>query len=279
MWIVMPVMAGPEMTEAAISDCLAQTVPTQILVINQGVETAFRDRLERLVEAQPDRIFLWSHDPPLLSLSASWNRALDFIWSLGETEAFVVNNDVRLHTRTVEVLKLYLDDEQALFVSAVGVTQEQFDAAEPTGIPSLADGSRLTSKGGPDFSCFLISHVCHTQWRFDEQFIPAFCEDLDYHRRLMLAGYGGKIFSVNLPYLHLASQTLKQVSDGKRAQIGRAIEAGSRAHYLKKWGGPVNAETFFSPFDRGIEGISTAGLPNPPTSPALQEYFARPRPS
>src|SRR5258706_1223475 len=102
MWIVMPVMAGPEMTEAAISDCLAQTVPTQILVINQGVETAFRDRLERLVEAQPHRICLWSPDPSVLSLSASWNRALDFIWSLGETEAFVVNNNARLHTRTAE---------------------------------------------------------------------------------------------------------------------------------------------------------------------------------
>lgn len=264
-WCVMPVLAGPEMTEAALSDLLAQSIPTRVLVINQGVDDAFRDHLEALAE-QDQRIFLWHHQPPLPSLSASWNLALDLVWQSGGTEALVVNNDVRLHPRTIETLLRIMAETDAYFVSCVGVTAEQFD---PTAtVELIAD----TPRGGPDFSCFLISRACHQKYRFDEGFIPAFCEDLDYHRRLLLSGNGAKIFSVNLPYLHLASQTLKTLPPEDAARIRRSIDLHSRAHYAKKWGGPVNAETFFSPFSQGVEGISTAGMPNPPTTPALQAW-------
>ena len=55
------------------------------------------------------------------------------------------------------------------------------------------------------------------------------------------------------------------------AQIGQS----ARAHYQRKWGGPVNQETYFSPFDHGVEGVSTAGMPNPPTTPELQAWVKR----
>src|SRR5256885_2862829 len=103
-WIVMPILADPEKPEAAISDCLAQSIPTRLLLINQGVEESFRDRLERIAESHADRVLVWSHQPPLLSLAATWNRALRFVWEAGGTEALVVNNDVRLHTDTVRLL-------------------------------------------------------------------------------------------------------------------------------------------------------------------------------
>lgn len=242
-WIVMPVMAGPEMTEAAIGDCLHQSIPTRLLIVNQAVETPFRERLERLAEEYSDRIFVWSHEPTLRSLSATWNRALDFVWACGGQEALVVNNDVRLHSSTVRFLSDALHQTNALFVSAVGVHEES----------QLGFGLDLTDiaaqRGGPDFSCFLISKEGHEKYRFDEHFVPAFCEDLDAHRRYMLGGDGHKIFSVNLPYLHLGSQTLKTVDPNQKRRIERSIEQGSRAYYLKKWGGPVNEETFYYPFN------------------------------
>jgi hypothetical protein len=283
-WIVMPVLAGQEMTRAAISDCLAQSVPTKLLIINQGIPDEFRDELERIAE-QDHRVFLWNHQPPLPSLSASWNLALDTVWQAGGEVALVVNNDVRLAADTVRILSKARSYDNALFVSAVGVTAEQFaEAARPLDTEALppaffVGGGPHLAKGGPDFSCFLISRECHQQYRFDEHFIPCFAEDLDYHRRLMLAGDGSRIFSVNLPYLHLASQTLRHLEreQPKEAdRIKRQIDAQSRAYYAKKWGGPVNAETFFSPFDQGVEGISTAGMPNPPTTPALQRWAAEP---
>jgi hypothetical protein len=272
-WIVMPVMAGPEMTLDAISDCLAQSVPTKILIVNQGVDTAFRQQLERLAEEYPEQIFLWSHEPTLLSLSATWNRALDFVWQIGGAEALVINNDVRLRPATLEWLIKILHLYKALFVTAVAVTKEQYDSAEGLIFPVDPDAELpVLSKGGPDFSCYLISKACHEQFRFDEQFIPAYCEDLDYHRRLMLAGLGDKIFSVNLPYLHLAAGTLKTLDAPARMRVDRLIESGSRAHYRAKWGGPVNQETFYVPFDQPHTTSLMFNGPGP-TTPEIQAFM------
>lgn len=275
-WVIMPVLAGIEITEAAISDVLAQSVPVRLLVINQGVDDAFRDRLERLSEQEPERLLLWSHQPSLPSLGSTWNRALDCAWACGAEEALVVNNDVRLLPITVQMLSYLRAKTDALFVSAVGVTKEQFEAIVPGSIsgnlwPPTDRERRYDQlpKGGPDFSCFLISRACHEKYRFDEGFIPAHTEDLDLHRRLMLGGDGQKIFSVNLPYLHLAAQTIAQAPPEVANRIRHETQTIARAYYARKWGGPVNAETFFSPFDAGVEGVSTAGLPNPPTTTAL----------
>lgn len=259
-WIVMPILGAREYTTTAIADGLAQTVPTRLLLINQGVEDPFREELERIAEAHDDRVFLWSHQPPLPSLAASWNAGLDFVWAAGGDVALVVNNDVRLHRQTVEVLALYLRSEAALFVSAVGVTEAQFDPTVPTGIPTLPDGSRLTSRGGPDFSCFLISKSCHDRFRFDEGFQPAYGEDCSYHRELMLAGVGQHIFSINLPYLHYASGTLKSLPPEARRRLEDQIERGSRTHYQRCWGGPVNHELYVI---KGDPTSARAGVTNP----------------
>lgn len=267
-WIIMPVMAGPAMTEAALADCLAQSVPVRVLLILQGIDLDWRNRLEQIAESEP-RLLLWAHDPPLPSLSATWNRALQFVWEVGGTEALVVNNDVRLHRETVKTLALYMVDEQALFVSAVGVTAEQFNPDEPTGIPSLPDGGRLTARGGPDFSCFLISKAGHNQYPFDEGFVPLYGEDCDLHRRFMLGGDGERIFSINLPYHHIGagSQTLKQLTPEKRQALERRI-GDSRVYYARKWGPKgINHEEFTIPFE---PTSAQPGVTNPELQAAVQ---------
>lgn len=263
-WIIMPVLSNPEMTLAAISDCLAQSVPTRLLIVLQGVHGPFRDQIEQLAEQEP-AILVWSHDPSLPSLSATWNRALQFVWAAGGTEALVMNNDVRLHVDMVNVLKVTRMVEDALFVSAVGVTAEQFaEIQDKTEAQLVEHLGQTVQKGGPDFSCFLISKEGHEKYPFDEAFIPAFCEDLDMHRRYMLGGDGERIFSINLPFLHFGggSQTIKSLDDPARAKLTRAIEAGSRRHYEQKWGGPVNAERWTIPFDSETDqdGVTTPDL-------------------
>jgi GT2 family glycosyltransferase len=263
-WVVMPILANPALTRTAIASVLAQTVPIRLLLVNQGVDDDFRDELEKIAEEYSDHVLLWSHQPPLPSLAATWNHALAVAWTSGAEYALVVNNDVELHRSTVEYLREALIQTGALFVSAIGVTADDFARVrdrvpDPLGLPA--------QHGGPDFSCFLISRECHLRFQFDEHFTPAFCEDLDYHRRLMLAGEGERIFSVNLPYLHHSSQTLKSVDPRERMRIEKAIESGSRAYYKRKWGGPVNAERFALPFrpDTAAELITT---------PDLQRYVA-----
>lgn len=249
-WCVMPVLAGPQMTEDAIGDLLAQTVPTKILIVNQGVDDEFRLRLERIAEEYPDRVCVWSHVPPLPSLSATWNRALRFVWESGGTEALVVNNDLRLSPLTLQLLKPTLVYEPALFVSAVGVTEEQFAAFQQ----KTAFGAQVValdeSHGGPDFSCFLISKTGHEKYPFDEGFIPCYGEDCSTHREYMLGGDGERIFSINLPYHHIGggSNTLKALPPDQREKLERRIGA-SREYYARKWGGSINHERFTIPFD------------------------------
>jgi hypothetical protein len=254
-WCLMPVRNQPERTLAALSDLLAQTVPTQILIVAQGVDQALRELLEQTAEASADRIFLWSCQPALPSLSAVWNRGLSMIWQTGATEALVVNNDVRLNPVTIGVLQQVRSETDALFVSAVGVQDETFQATE----------INTTMRGGPDFSCFLITRAGHEKYRFDENFIPCFCEDLDMHRRYMLGGDGSRIFSINLPYLHYASQTLRTMDPAERETVERQIDQNARAYYARKWGGPVNQERFLVPFQSATESDEA-------TTPYLQAH-------
>jgi GT2 family glycosyltransferase len=277
-YCVMPVLAHPDYTRAAIADLLAQSVPTRILVINQGVDDDFRSELEAIAEEHENRVLVWHHHPALPSLSASWNLALETVWATAGEVALVVNNDVRLHRQTVELLATVQRKTDALFVSCVGVTPDQFDPSISTAeLWTAITGEAMnnvgivppSNRGGPDFSCFLITRACHQRFQFDEAFIPAFCEDLDYHRRLILAGEGARIFSVNLPYLHYGSATIKTMAAPARMKIERAIETGSRAYYARKWGGPVNGEIFVLPFrqteDRDV------------TTPALQRMVQEDR--
>jgi hypothetical protein len=264
----MPVLGAPELTEAAIADCLAQSIPTRLLIVNQGVPTPFRSRLEQIAEEYADRILLWHHDPPLPSLSATWNRALRFCWESGADRALVINNDVRLSDLTVGMLSMNMDRADALFITAVGVTGEQFAAWPESDAMSFwtretTSGIPPNSKGGPDFSCYLISKEAHEKYPFDEAFIPAFCEDLDTHRRYMLGGDGHRIFSINLPFHHIGggSQTLKSMSPEARAKHEARIGI-SRAHYKAKWGGDVNQERYTIPFDpqSDQDGVTTPEL-------------------
>ena len=116
-------------------------------------------------------------------------------------------------------------------------------------------------RGGPDFSCFLITKACHDAEPFDERFIPAYCEDNDYHRRLMLSGNGARIFSVNLPYLHYGAATVNADPDpAKLAAWAKRIET-ARAHYRAKWGGEVNHERYLVPFVlTGQDGVTNPEL-------------------
>lgn len=227
----MPYLGNLDQTELAVQDVLRQTVPTTLLLINQGGP--------RLDISDP-RIHHWRHDPPLPSLAATWNRALEAVWAMDERAAWVVNNDVRLPTTTLAQLLEVQNRTPGWFVTACNVGA----AYDPDQIVPLADV--LTSRGGPDFSCYLITRWCHRWFQFDEGFVPAYHEDNDYHRRLQLAGLGEKIFSVLTPYFHHGSGTLKANPQMVPAWGGKFDAC--RAYYVRKWGGPPHHETYQVPF-------------------------------
>jgi hypothetical protein len=261
-WIIMPFIDCWDYTRAAVTDALEQKIEPspRLLLIDNGSKYEVRLKAEEFDRTGPvgkaQNLRLWRHAPPLPSIAATWNRALDFVWEAGGEHALVVNNDVRLHRETHSMLLWAQAKTDALFITGVGVQEEEFDPgadyrALPMGPPPDDSLAWEFSKGGPDFSCFLISHACHERYRFDENFVPAYHEDNDYHRRMILGGDGDRIFSVNVPFLHFGSVTINR-DEKTKAAWGEKF-ARCKAYYVKKWGGLPGAETFDTPFGEKVE--------------------------
>lgn len=252
-WAVVPFIGCLENTKEIAVDLMQQTVAMKILLVDNGSSLdeyeEVRDWARLVTGTKGAKLYLWRHNPPLPSLSATWNAALKFVWDCGGEEALVCNNDIRVQGWMFEKLKEAQKKTDALFVSAVNHPEGYAEGYAP-----VVD---FNTRGGPDFSCYLITKAGWEKYPFDENFIPAYCEDLDMHRRYMLGGDGGKIFSVSLPYLHKdnGSGTLKSFSPERQAAFHTAVDQGSRRYYAEKWGGPVNAETFLYPFNTDVKKL------------------------
>jgi GT2 family glycosyltransferase len=82
---------------------------------------------------------------------------------------------------------------------------------------------------------------------FDENYVPAYCEDIDYDYRCRLLGVHIEV--VGRVVEHYGSATLKGSKQYQR-ENGRSYPA-NRRYYGEKWGGFVGEETYTTPFDRG----------------------------
>lgn len=252
--VIMPFLDCWEMTREAAEDALSQEgCSTTVLLIDGGSSREVNAAAKRF-QTQNQRVLLWTFNPPLPSLAATWNRALEFAWDAGAEYALVPNNDVRLLSSTFETLKKVQRMSGALFCTAMGVKPGLFDAAARPEAEKL-----LESRGGPDFSCFLITKECHSKYKFDERFQPAYHEDGDFHRQLWLGGDGSRIFGVALPFLHFGSSTINR-SKEERERFAVKFRA-CQARYVEKWGGLPHQEKFVKPDDPTStrEGVETPG--------------------
>lgn len=258
-WVIMPFYGALELTRAAVHDVLAQTLePLDLLLIDTHPTRESRELTRELRRFSP-RVWPWHHDPPLPSLSATWNYALETLWAGGATQAWVVNNDIRLHPDTYRALVTAQAATGAWFLTPVNV-RDQWDHAKRQEILAGWDAQFLYSRGGPDFSCFLIQRELHQWFQFDEQFVPAYFEDNDYHRRLTLAGFGERIFSLPIPYWHQGSGTLQATENTALATHWGPKFDACRAYYVQKWGGLPHHETFTVPFDAGAQRDGDLGF-------------------
>ena len=250
--IIIPVLNAPELSRRAIASAASQlgVDPLRVLVIDQGSAAPTVEMLDQMHQLLGDVLRIWRHAPPLLSLSATWNLALDYAWQSGCKDALVINNDVELPLTYYSQLRVRMQQDAIHFLSGVGVNPGQ-----AVGLPP---GRELTEpfQLHPDFSAFVITRKLHRDWpmRFDEQFVPAYLEDCDFHRRMFLADLGWKIGKINIPFLHYASGTLKGMNPDENRRVSQAIEQGSRAYYRQKWGaGGLNGETKVAPFGPDVE--------------------------
>jgi hypothetical protein len=253
-WTCMPfVDLWDAYTCAAAEDVLAQEgVAVRLLLVSNGSGTEDRAAAEQWAAGHWPRVLLWHHAPPLPGLGATWNWGCQFAFEGGADVAWVVNNDVRLAPRTLDLLLRGLERYDGMFASAVGVREQQMEQ-EQERQEELPAG-----RGGPDYSCFLVTREGWEKYPFDP--FLTYCGDVDHHRRMILGGDGARIYSVDVPYLHFGSRTINR-SEEALAEHHRT-NGQHHAYYTKKWGGFVNAERWAREFDpdSARDGVATPEL-------------------
>jgi len=182
-------------------------------------------------------------------VAAMWNLGLGLIFP-NEDYALVCNNDVELRPDTYG----WLVADGGGFVTAVGSNDREkikpaiYEAGLP-GHPKMLTrypDPVADPRPHPDFSCFLIRKTAYDKvGAFDENFKVAFCEDWDYHVRLHQAGIDAHC--IDLPFLHLSSQTVRNSSPEERERI-YAQARKNREYFREKWGVEGGTDEYYALF-------------------------------
>jgi len=102
---------------------------------------------------------------------------------------------------------------------------------------------------GNAYSCFAINNKCiELLGYFDEEFAPAYFEDCDYARRMLLINY--EITKVpDCKYIHVGSQTVKNYN---LEELNKHHEtfAKNQEYFIRKWGGIPGQEIYTIPFGK-----------------------------
>ncbi len=214
--ILMVTRNNLHLTKAAVRTALSQDTPCNLLVVDNHSTDGTIDWLKT-------KILYTIHLPYQKSLAYCWNIGLQTLYKTVSTEALVINNDVEIRPDTYRLLR----STNRPFVTAVGV-----DSVDQ--MHSLESPISLDYSPHPDFSCFMIhKKVTDKVGWFDEKFDPAFYEDNDYHVRMHRAGI--QAVSVDLPFLHHGSQTIKNASPGEVKRIQRGADKG-KERFRQKYG-------------------------------------------
>jgi GT2 family glycosyltransferase len=101
---------------------------------------------------------------------------------------------------------------------------------------------------GQRFACFLLRWAAYQAiGPFDEQFSPAYYEDNDYHRRLLLAGWDSPI-ALRARVDHVGSATLRAIPHEEREWRHHDLARANRKRYIKKWGSIPGDELYETPY-------------------------------
>lgn len=216
-WIVVPVRNSLHFTKGALPTFLAQDIGNVRVLLLDNDST---DGTGAWARAQNDVLY-WHRRPPL-SVAASWNLCLKWLFGEQRQERVLVsNNDVLLRPDTYRLLV----EDGGQFVTATGVNslEQMNQTPEP-----------WKKRPNPDFSCFVIRKECYQKvGPMDESYAGGYVEDCDYHVRMHRAGV--LAHSIGLPFLHYASGTIKSATPEEQNRIQKAAEV-NRKRFFDKYG-------------------------------------------
>lgn len=185
----------------------------------------------------PYHLFVQPNWRANIGVAASWNKGFRAMTRKGCTEIAFLNDDTTLSPFMLERMAGYLRNRDDVGV----VTGKSSDA-----IGSKFDPDDICEEK-PDYACFMIKDdAFETIGSFDENFVPAYFEDNDYHYRTKLAG----LRSVRLNearFVHEGSAT--QNMDPRNPVVPSKRFEKNRDYYIEKWGNIPGKEIYSTPFN------------------------------
>lgn len=206
---------------------------------------------ELVESAESDHQLIWYVQPQhrhQVPLAEAWNNGLMEAINDGCEYIAILNDDILLSPKTLDNMTACFDDETVL-VSANNILGQLDNPYDMLGYEEQSKDTTTASEH-PNFSCFMVkSDYIDKVGTFDENFIMAYFEDNDSHKRIIELGYKA-ITTTYASCVHFGSVTVH--IDPTHANSQR-----SRDYYIRKWGGlpfshpvPDDAkETFTHPYN------------------------------
>ncbi len=244
-WILLLAKDNLRLTQGCLASALAQSPRVPVLVVNN----ASTDGTGTWTRSQKGIPGLWvsSFREPR-SVAQAWNLGLDWIWSMGGERVLVLNNDTEIRPDMVERLASGLREIIGL---TTGVSVRSREEMAGQGPWEVSDH--------PDMSGYMITRETHERVRFDERFLGAYCEDLDWHARAWIEGI--RVQNTGVPFYHVGSGTIK----GSTAERQRAIASladANREKFFLKWSRRVETQGYddlFTPERFGSKATCSRG--------------------
>lgn len=188
---------------------------------------------------QPCTIIGYSGAKPI-SVAAAWNHLIRQAFKARYDYLIIANTDLVFHPDAIDNLVFFAQDhlEYALWTAAQWNDLRTLSTAEP--------GTEFDEH--PHFSCFALTRKTVKDleaWEkkhkrsepypglFDENFVGAYMEDLDYHQRLLRAGMKAAKTS-SAWFYHYGSRTIKCDPELERTNL--ITHQQNRDYFAKKWG-------------------------------------------
>lgn len=188
--------------------------PNEVVIVDNG---------GKLIDCEPPpTVTEWTRQVLLdtggvnLGVAASWNTILK---KYPDDNVLMSGDDIIVQPDTIEKMVRAAERSKALFFVANGASSWAFFLQKP----------ELVRKIG----------------YYDEKFWPAYYEDNDYHRRMLLAGEDYEM-AEGAVVSHDISSTLNSLPPEEKKKFEAEIDKNSR-YYGIKWGGPPGHESLTEP--------------------------------
>lgn len=186
---------------------------------------SIKTKHEYRIYIQPQYIFQ-------VPLAKAWNHGCDSAWADGCDYALVCNDDILFSPSCID--NMVSEYERLRPEGVIMVTPNNIFGQLNNSKYAILDyvhpaDQEPTVSEHPNFSCFLVTpEYFELVGRFDENFVPAWYEDNDSHRRATLAGLR-EVCSTACDSVHIGGVTTRQMDNPNSGE--------SQRYYIEKWGG------------------------------------------